>query len=410
MSDLYELPNGWEWKKLTEVVIIGCDKGFKPTVSDGKVPFIGMTDIDEDKGRDSKYVLKDYEKVSKGKTKFQKNAVLVGKITPCTQNNKTTIVPSDIDGGFATTEVYALHTMDNMTPLYLNYFIRSNKINEYLVSTMIGATGRQRVPSDTIKNLDIPLPPLSEQQRIVSKLDLLFEKIDKSIALHQKNMDEADIFIGSVLNDVFGELEEKYENDILKNISNIISGYAFKSSDFSNYNEIKSIKITNVGVKEFVEDEENRLSKDLLEKLSKYTVNSGDIVIALTRPYISNGLKVTFVPNSYNGAFVNQRVAAIQSKNNISLINYIYYYLCTSNILTNVMELSKTLNQPNLSIKDLSNFEIPTPPLNIQQKVVKYLDEVSEKIEKVKSVQKEKMDSLIALKASILDRAFRGEL
>ena len=45
-----------------------------------------------------------------------------------------------------------------------------------------------------------------------------------------------------------------------------------------------------------------------------------------------------------------------------------------------------------------------------QQKVVKYLDEISEKIEKVKSIQKEKMDSLKALKASILDKAFRGEL
>jgi len=41
---------------------------------------------------------------------------------------------------------------------------------------------------------------------------------------------------------------------------------------------------------------------------------------------------------------------------------------------------------------------------------VKYLDEVSEKIEKIKSVQKDKMDNLKALKASILDKAFKGEL
>ncbi|MDO8454928.1 MAG: restriction endonuclease subunit S, partial [Sulfurimonas sp.] len=53
---------------------------------------------------------------------------------------------------------------------------------------------------------------------------------------------------------------------------------------------------------------------------------------------------------------------------------------------------------------------IPLPPLHIQQKVVNYLDSVSQKIEKVKSIQKEKMANLKALKASILDRAFRGEL
>ena len=74
------------------------------------------------------------------------------------------------------------------------------------------------------------------------------------------------------------------------------------------------------------------------------------------------------------------------------------------------MELSKTLNQPNLSIKDLSNFEIPLPPLKTQQKVVAYLDEISNKMEKIKQIQKEKMQSLKALKASILDKAFKGEL
>ena len=49
------------------------------------------------------------------------------------------------------------------------------------------------------------------------------------------------------------------------------------------------------------------------KKLSKYIANYGDIAIALTRPYISDGLKVTFVPKTYDGAFINQRVAVIQS-------------------------------------------------------------------------------------------------
>ena len=407
MSELYELPDGWEWKKLSDIGKISTGKtppkANKEFYENGTIRFVKppnlQNSIDVTKTESDEFITEDGAKKS---TLLPKNSLMVCCIGSLGK--------------------FALSTENVITNQQINSIVFNNEVINYkygyyygfMFEKLLNCVANEavvKIVNKTIySNLNIPLPPLSEQQRIVSKLDLLFVKIDKSIALHQKNMDEADVFMGSVLNDVFGELEEKYENDILKNISNIISGYAFKSSDFSNYNEIKSIKITNVGVKEFVEDEENRLSKDLLEKLSKYTVNSGDIVIALTRPYISNGLKVTFVPNSYNGAFVNQRVAAIQSKNNISLINYIYYYLCTSNILTNVMELSKTLNQPNLSIKDLSNFEIPTPSLNIQQKVVKYLDEISEKIEKIKSIKKEKMDSLKALKASILDKAFRGEL
>ncbi|MDO8609498.1 MAG: restriction endonuclease subunit S, partial [bacterium] len=104
---------------------------------------------------------------------------------------------------------------------YLYYFFKS--ISKYIIKNGTGATVKG-VKLDFINNIDIPLPPLQEQQRIVSKLDLLFEKIDKAITLHQKNIDEANVFMGSVLNDVFGELEEKYEKKQLHTVIKIIGG------------------------------------------------------------------------------------------------------------------------------------------------------------------------------------------
>ena len=65
---------------------------------------------------------------------------------------------------------------------------------------------------------------------------------------------------------------------------------------------------------------------------------------------------------------------------------------------------------PKLAIMRLGEITVPLPPLNIQKDIVAYLDKISQKIEKIKSIQKEKMQSLVALKASILDQAFRGEL
>ena len=58
----------------------------------------------------------------------------------------------------------------------------------------------------------------------------------------------------------------------------------------------------------------------------------------------------------------------------------------------------------------LEAFEVPLVSLEEQQKTVQYLDQLSQKTETLKQVQQEKMQSLKALKASILDRAFRGEL
>ena len=71
---------------------------------------------------------------------------------------------------------------------------------------------------------------------------------------------------------------------------------------------------------------------------------------------------------------------------------------------------TKTVAQPKLALTRLSEVEIPLPPLKTQQKVVAYLDEISNKMEKIKQIQKEKMQSLKELKASILDKAFKGEL
>lgn len=52
---LYSLPDGWEWQAIEEVAQIGTDRGFVPTPdSEGNVPFIGMTDIDQETGQKSR--------------------------------------------------------------------------------------------------------------------------------------------------------------------------------------------------------------------------------------------------------------------------------------------------------------------------------------------------------------------
>ncbi|SFV69489.1 Type I restriction-modification system, specificity subunit S [hydrothermal vent metagenome] len=58
----------------------------------------------------------------------------------------------------------------------------------------------------------------------------------------------------------------------------------------------------------------------------------------------------------------------------------------------------------------MGEIKTPFPPLKTQQKTVQYLDQLSEKTEILKQVQHDKMQSLKDLKASLLDRAFRGEL
>lgn len=103
----------------------------------------------------------------------------------------------------------------------------------------------------------------------------------------------------------------------------------------------------------------------------------------------------------------NQQITAMKFKDDIDVdFSYYWFYYIKQTIINTASAATLPIINQN-GIKDL---KFIYPPLQTQQKVVKYLDNISQKIEKVKRVQKEKMDSLHALKASILDRAFRGEL
>jgi type I restriction enzyme S subunit len=215
-------------------------------------------------------------------------------------------------------------------------------------------------------------------------------------------MDEADVFMGSVLNDVFGELEDKYETKSVDEVSlNVRYGYTDSAKDKGN---AVFIRITDINENGKFKD--NFVYVDIEDKeLNKYKLYKGDILVA--RSGATAG-KVALFDLDFVSVFASY---LIRIQPNEEMDSSFFFYFCHSPKYWNQLNVIKVGGaQPNVNATNLKKIKIATPPLNIQQKVVKYLDEISEKIEKVKSVQKEKMDSLKALKASILDKAFRGEL
>lgn len=188
---------------------------------------------------------------------------------------------------------------------YLFSFL-STKVEESLAIS--AGAAQPNLSTEQIKNFEIPIPPLPEQQRIVAILDEAFEAIAKARANATQNLKNAKELFESYLQGVFEN--GNWETKTIQEVAKVINGYAFASKDFKSTNTIKSIKITNVGVKEFVEEVDNYLPEKFKDTLKEVQVREGNIVIALTRTIISAGLKVAVVPASYDGALVNQRVAA----------------------------------------------------------------------------------------------------
>ncbi|NOQ32477.1 MAG: restriction endonuclease subunit S [Helicobacteraceae bacterium] len=240
-----------------------------------------------------------------------------------------------------------------------------------------------------------------EQKRIVSKLDTLFEKIDKAIALHQKNMDEADVFMGSVLNETFTELEEKYTKVPLFEVADVSRG---KSK-----HRPRNDKRLFGGKYPFIQTGDVRNSD---KYITTYTNTYSEFGLAQSKLWKKGTICMTIAANigdvailGMDSCFPDSVVGLYSDKNSN---DYLYFFLQTLKL--HLESKATTTAQMNINLKVLQTINVPIPSLTEQEKIVKYLNEMFEKIEKIKSVQKEKMESLVALKASILDKAFRGKL
>jgi type I restriction enzyme M protein len=207
-----------------------------------------------------------------------------------------------------------------------------------------------------IRNEKIPLPPISVQEEIVAEIEG-----------YQKIIDGAKMVVENYKPKI--DIDADWEMVELENIADVISGYSFDSGDFKDDNPVKCIKITNVGVREFVNDETGNLPQNYLAKYDRFKVNKNDLVISLTRTIISSGLKVAIVPKSWDNTLVNQRVAAIKSNGKANL-SFIYHYLSSETVFKYVEEKSRSLMQPNLSVNDLKKLPIPCPSIEIQNQIV----------------------------------------
>ena len=250
--------------------------------------------------------------------------------------------------------------------------------------------------TDRVASVTIPIPPLSEQQSIVDYLDSASMKANA-----EKRLNEAKALFQASLKEML-EPKEGWEEMRLSKLVNIINGYAFPSKAFGDNQDLKVVKITNVGVGSFIEDNSTLPQKMYIQEVS---LKEGDIVIALTRTIISDGLKRAIIPTSYDGAMLNQRVASLRYNGKINM-SFLYYYLGCSIVSDYVLLHVNTLMQPNLSIKDLKDLPVCAPPLSNQQSIVATLDSLKSKVDLLQANYDKISQECDALKQAILRQVF----
>ena len=163
----------WTKKKLSDIADFNPRETIKKGAIAKKVPM----DVLRPFYRDIPYYVEEY---FFGGTKFRNGDTIMARITPCLENGKTAQVSILNDGevGFGSTEYIVFRAKEGIADKdYLYYLVCSPEVREPAIKSMVGSSGRQRVQTDVVKNLEIDVPPLVEQEKIGSFLKALDDKI-----------------------------------------------------------------------------------------------------------------------------------------------------------------------------------------------------------------------------------------
>jgi type I restriction enzyme S subunit len=199
--------------------------------SDQLCSFVPMEAVDDESAQITKFPLRRFDQVAKGYTIFAENDVIVAKITPCMENGKCAVVRNLRNGiGFGSTEFHVLRATTQVLPEWLFYFWRFPQTRKHAEKNMTGTAGQKRVPSSFLERLDIPVPPLREQERIAA----LLEKADGLRRTRRYARQLSDTFLQSVFLEMFDK-DESYDR---RTIQNLLDEGAIRKIEDGNHGEI----------------------------------------------------------------------------------------------------------------------------------------------------------------------------
>ena len=163
----------WRVKKLSEIAHINPKESIGKGIMAKKVPMDKLQPFCRDI---PEFILEEY----KGGTKFRNNDTIMARITPCLENGKISKVSilDDDEVGFGSTEYIVFRAIEGVSDAnFLYYLICSPLVRNPAIKSMVGSSGRQRVQTDVVADLDIELPNIEEQRKIGSILKALDDKI-----------------------------------------------------------------------------------------------------------------------------------------------------------------------------------------------------------------------------------------
>ena len=170
--------SNWTTKKLSEIVLFNPKETIKKGILAKKIAMDTLVPFCRDI---PSFELTEFN----GGTKFRNGDTIMARITPCLENGKTAKINilGDNEVGFGSTEYIVFRAIEGLSNEdYVYYLVCSPIVRDPAIKSMVGSSGRQRVQTDVLKNLEICVPDLETQV----KIGLILKSIDDKITINKK--------------------------------------------------------------------------------------------------------------------------------------------------------------------------------------------------------------------------------
>jgi type I restriction enzyme S subunit len=401
------MKQGWQIKKLGELCdfINGLWKGKKEPFQN--VGVIRNTNFSKDYTLDySKVVYLDVEVNQFGKRKLKYGDIILEKSGggPKQPVGRVVIFDKKI-GDYSFSNFTSAIRIKDESEIDFNY------LHKYLVLKYISgetekiqsySTGIRNLKFDDYKEIPIPIPPLSEQKRIVAVLDEAFEVIEKAKENTEQNLKNVKEIFESYLQGVFENKGDDWEEKKLGEVCETgAGGTPLKThKDYYEGGTIPWLLSGEVSQGEVFEAR-NFITEKGFKNSSAKLFPPNTVLVAM---YGATAGQVGILRFE---ACTNQAVCGILPNKNF-MAEFLYYkFLAAKELL-----VSQAVGgaQPNISQIKIKNTLIPILTIKQQQTIVHQLDALRAETQKLEAIYTQKLADLEELKKSLLQKAFVGEL
>lgn len=352
------------------------------------------------------------------KQSVQKGDVLLCKINP--RINRVWQVSKYTNNTLLASSEWIVVRNKYLNSEYLMRCFQSNYFREFMLSNVSGVGGSlMRAQPKYVQGYPVPIPPLSEQQRIVECIESLFAKLDEARRKVQDVLDGFEPRRAAILHKAFsGELTAQWRKEhgvgmeewIDTVLSKVVTGFKYGTSEKSDYSYagMPVFRIPNIT--------ENGLSFEDMKFLPRYDVkeesqiHENDILIIRSngsRDLVGKSVLVPKLDVSYAYASF-----LIKIKPSAAIVpDFLVLYLNSTGARVQMFKKAKSsVGINNINAKELGGIALKIPSIQEQSKVVHVLDDLFAKERQVKEASETVLEQIDLIKKSILARAFRGEL